>query len=95
MHAAASIGCSACIDACHNASAMLFTGAKVTQLSLLPQGYPERRERALNIVRRMDVLGFGNGTNERECEAACHYGDINSSHRPLNRKFIKAALLAE
>ena len=69
--AATCIGCGACVAACKNASAMLFVGAKVTHLGLLPQGQPERAERARNMVKQMDEEGFGNCTNQYECEAAC------------------------
>ncbi len=71
MDAAQCIGCGACVAACPNASAMLFTGAKVTHLGLLPQGQPERRERALQMVSQMDIEGFGGCTWFGECEAAC------------------------
>ena len=71
MDAAQCIGCGACVAACPNAAAMLFTGAKVTHLGLLPQGQPERRERALTMVRQMDIEGFGGCTWYGECEAAC------------------------
>jgi len=71
MDAAQCIGCGACVASCPNASAMLFVSAKVSHLGLLPQGQPERGERALRMVRRMDAEGFGNCTNTRECEASC------------------------
>jgi succinate dehydrogenase / fumarate reductase iron-sulfur subunit len=71
MDAAQCIGCGACVAACPNAAAMLFTGAKVTHLGLLPQGQPERRERALSMVRQMDIEGFGGCTWYGECEVAC------------------------
>lgn len=95
MDAAACIGCGACVAACPNASAMLFVAAKVSQLALLPQGHPERRERALSMVARMDELGFGNCSNERECEAACPKGISIRNIARLNREFIKAAILSE
>ena len=66
MDAAQCIGCGACVASCPNASAMLFTGAKVSQLALLPQGKPEAAKRAINMVRTMDELGFGNCTNETD-----------------------------
>src|SRR5918997_7231632 len=69
MEAAACIGCGACVAACPNASAMLFTSAKVAHLALLPQGDPERTERVLNMVQQMDAEGFGNCSNTYECEA--------------------------
>jgi succinate dehydrogenase / fumarate reductase iron-sulfur subunit len=71
MDAAACIGCGACVAACKNASAMLFVASKVSHLGLLPQGQPERRERALKIVEQMDREGFGACTNYFECEAVC------------------------
>ena len=71
MDAAACIGCGACVAACPNASAMLFTSAKVAHLGLLPQGQPERDERVLEMVAQMDTEGFGSCTNHFECEAAC------------------------
>jgi succinate dehydrogenase / fumarate reductase iron-sulfur subunit len=95
MDAAACIGCGACVAACPNASAMLFLSAKVSQLALLPQGHPERKERALNMVGKMDELGFGNCSNERECEAACPKGISIRHIARLNREFIKAALFSE
>jgi succinate dehydrogenase / fumarate reductase iron-sulfur subunit len=71
MDAAACIGCGACVAACPNASASLFTGAKITQLALLPQGHPERVKRVSAMVEQMDKEGFGNCTNIGECTAAC------------------------
>jgi succinate dehydrogenase / fumarate reductase iron-sulfur subunit len=69
--AAACIGCGACVAACKNASASLFTSAKITHLGLLPQGQPERVSRALNMVAQMDAEGFGSCTNIGACSAAC------------------------
>ena len=69
--AAQCIGCGACVAACPNASAMLFTSAKVAHLGLLPQGQPERKSRVLNMVSAMDAAGFGGCTNIGECSAAC------------------------
>jgi succinate dehydrogenase / fumarate reductase iron-sulfur subunit len=71
MDAAACIGCGACVAACPNASAMLFTSAKLAHLGLLPQGQPERDTRALKMVAQMDEEGFGSCTNHFECEASC------------------------
>ncbi len=71
MDAAQCIGCGACVAACPNASAMLFTAAKLSHLSLLPQGQPERYRRALGMVTRMDIEGFGGCTNFGECQEAC------------------------
>lgn len=94
MDAAACIGCGACVAACPNASAMLFVAAKVSHLSLLPQGHPERARRALEMVRQMDELGFGNCSNERECEAACPKGISIRNIARLNREFLKAAIFS-
>ena len=91
MDAAACIGCGACIASCNNASAMLFTAAKISQLSLLPQGQPESRQRAVNMVKKMDELGFGNCTNEAECEASCPKGISISHIARMNREYIKGA----
>lgn len=71
MDSAACIGCGACIAACKNASAVLFVGAKIRHLALLPQGAPERARRAAAMVAQMDAEGFGNCSNEGECEAVC------------------------
>ncbi|MFZ5766891.1 MAG: succinate dehydrogenase/fumarate reductase iron-sulfur subunit [Thermodesulfobacteriota bacterium] len=95
MDAAACTGCGACVAACPNAAAMLFVGAKVSQLALLPQGHPERRQRALAMVRRMDEEGFGNCGNERECEAVCPKMISIRHIARLNREFITAAILTE
>jgi succinate dehydrogenase / fumarate reductase iron-sulfur subunit len=71
MDSAACIGCGACVAACKNAAAHLFTGAKITHLALLPQGAPERERRAVRMVEQMEVEGFGACSNEGECEAVC------------------------
>jgi succinate dehydrogenase / fumarate reductase iron-sulfur subunit len=71
MDSAACIGCGACVAACKNAAAHLFTSAKVTHLSLLPQGQPERERRVVRMVDQMEAEGFGNCSNEGECEAVC------------------------
>ena len=71
MDAAACIGCGACVAACPNASAALFTGAKISHLGLLPQGQPERHSRALKMTAQFNAEGFGNCTNMGECEAVC------------------------
>jgi succinate dehydrogenase / fumarate reductase iron-sulfur subunit len=95
LDAAACIGCGACVASCPNASAMLFVSAKVSQLALLPQGQPERAQRALNMLNTMDLLGFGNCSNERECEAVCPK-NISIRHiARLNREYIKAAFLSD
>ena len=92
MDAAACIGCGACVAACPNAASMLFTGAKISQFALLPQGHPEAKKRALAMVDKMDKLGFGNCTNEKECEAECpkEISIINIAR--MNREFIKSGL---
>ena len=92
MDAAACIGCGACVAACPNASAMLFTGAKISQFALLPQGRPEAARRALAMVRRMDELCFGNCSNERECEAECPKEISISNIARMNREFFKAGI---
>lgn len=95
MDAAACIGCAACVASCKNASAMLFVSAKISQLALLPQGEVEADQRALNMVSKMDELGFGNCTNEAECEASCPKGINISNIARMNRGFLKAAILAK
>ena len=71
MDSAACIGCGACVAACKNAAAHLFTSAKITHLALLPQGEPERELRVVRMVEQMEAEGFGNCSNEGECEAVC------------------------
>ncbi len=90
FNAAACIGCGACVAACPNASAMLFVSAKVSQFALLPQGRPEAARRARTMVRMMDQCGFGNCSNETECEAECPKGISISNIARLNREFLKA-----
>ncbi|HET9512503.1 MAG TPA: succinate dehydrogenase/fumarate reductase iron-sulfur subunit [Gemmatimonadales bacterium] len=93
MDAAQCIGCGACVAACPNASAMLFTAAKVSHLGLLPQGQPERNRRAVAMVRRMDAEGFGGCTNYGECQEACPKEISVENIARLNRDFIKASIL--
>ena len=93
MDAAQCIGCGACVATCKNASAMLFVAAKVSHLSHLPQGQPERTKRVLRMVEQMDAEGFGNCTNEHECEAACPKTISVSNIAKLNREFIRAKIL--
>lgn len=93
--AAACIGCGACVATCKNGSAMLFVGAKVSQLALLPQGDPERESRVLNMVAQMDKEGFGSCTNTYACEAECPKGISVANIARLNSEFIKAGLTNE
>jgi len=95
MDAAACIGCGACVAACPNAAAMLFVGAKVSHLALLPQGEPEAARRALAMVKKMDELGFGNCTNEKECEAECPKEISITNIARLNREFFKAGFFSK
>jgi succinate dehydrogenase / fumarate reductase, iron-sulfur subunit len=91
MDAAACIGCGACVAACKNASAMLFVSAKAGQLNSLPQGQPEKDRRTLGMVRQMDKEGFGNCTNQYECEAACPKEISVRWITKLNRDYALAA----
>src|SRR5215475_13251499 len=90
MEAAACIGCGACAAACPNGSAMLFAAAKVSHLSFLPQGAPERERRVLKMVEVMDDQGFGNCTNTYECEAVCPAKISASFIAKLNREYARA-----
>lgn len=92
MDAAACIGCGACVAACKNASAMLFVSAKVGQLAALPQGQAERARRAYNMVNTMDDEGFGNCTNQFECEAVCPKEISVDFIAAMNREYARAAL---
>jgi succinate dehydrogenase / fumarate reductase, iron-sulfur subunit len=92
MDAAACIGCGACVAACPNASAMLFTAAKVAHLNLLPQGQPERHARVSSMVQQMDEEGFGGCTNIGECSSVCPKEISMDFIAMLNRDLIKAAL---
>lgn len=89
MDMATCIGCGACVAACKNASAHLFVGAKLSHLSLLPQGQPERARRAVRMVRQMDREGFGSCSNEGECEAVCPKGIDLSAIATLRREFSR------
>lgn len=91
MDAAACIGCAACVAVCPNASAMLFTSAKMSQLNMLPQGKPEKDRRALKMVGAMDAAGFGNCTNIGECEAACPKGISLDFIAWMNRDYALAS----
>ena len=92
MDAAACIGCGACVASCPNGAAMLFTSAKISQLALLPQGQVERKQRALAMVAQMDIEGFGNCTNAKECEAVCPKGISIRNIARLNKEYLMAAL---
>ncbi|MBX3461653.1 MAG: succinate dehydrogenase/fumarate reductase iron-sulfur subunit [Planctomycetes bacterium] len=93
--AATCIGCGACVAACKNASAMLFVGAKVSHFLHLPQGRVERERRARNLVAAMDAEGFGNCTNQNECEAVCPKEIPVRVIAELNREFVRARLIEE
>ncbi|MDY6906136.1 MAG: succinate dehydrogenase/fumarate reductase iron-sulfur subunit [Thermodesulfobacteriota bacterium] len=95
MDAAACIGCGACVAACPNASAMLFTGAKISQYALLPQGRPEAAKRARAMLKMHDICGFGNCSNERECEAQCPKEISIVNIARMNREFLKAGFFRE
>jgi succinate dehydrogenase / fumarate reductase iron-sulfur subunit len=90
MDAAQCIGCGACVAACPNASASLFTAAKIGHLGLMPQGQPERLERARKMVSQMDAEGFGHCTNHGECEKACPKSISLEFIARMNRDFYKA-----
>ena len=92
MDAAACIGCGACVASCKNASAMMFVSAKVSQYALLPQGQVEAKTRVQAMVQKMDELGFGNCTNEAECEAQCPKGIKITNIARLNREYLKAVI---
>ncbi|MBI2730994.1 MAG: succinate dehydrogenase/fumarate reductase iron-sulfur subunit [Sphingobacteriales bacterium] len=89
---AACIGCGACVAACKNSSAMLFLSAKVTHLSLLPQGAPERKTRAINMIAQMDKEGFGACTNTGACEAVCPKEISITNIARLNQEYLLAGL---
>ena len=91
MDFASCIGCGACVAACPNASAMLFTAAKIAQLGLLPQGQPERYRRARAMVDAMEAEGFGGCTNHGECQAACPKEISIDAIARLNRDFLKSS----
>jgi len=90
--AATCIGCGACVAACKNASAMLFTSAKVSQYALLPQGQVEASERVLNMVEQMDKEGFGNCTNTGACEVECPKGISLENIARMNREYLSASI---
>ena len=92
MDAAACIGCGACIAACPNGSASLFTGAKIAHLGMLPQGQPERHRRVLAMVGQMDREGFGNCTWHGECQEACPKAISIDTIARMNRDWLRASL---
>lgn len=93
--AATCIGCGACVAACPNASAMLFTSAKIAHLALLPQGHVERRKRVLDMVAQMDKEGFGKCSNVTACEAECPKEISVSNIARMNREYFAASLASE
>ncbi len=95
MDAAACIGCGACVAACKNASAALFVSAKISHLALLPQGHPERAGRALAMVSAMDAEGFGNCSNEAECEAVCPKEIPISTIARMRREYLRALVVGD
>ena len=92
MDAAACIGCGACVAACPNASASLFTAAKITHLGLLPQGQPERARRAVRMVEQMDIEQFGHCTWHGECQEACPKDISIDTIARMNRDYVRATL---
>ncbi len=92
MDAATCIGCGACVAACKNSSAMLFVGAKVSQFALLPQGRVEAKDRVLNMVKQMDLEGFGNCTNTGACEVECPKSISLTNIARMNREYLKASI---
>jgi succinate dehydrogenase / fumarate reductase iron-sulfur subunit len=95
FEAAACIGCGACVATCKNASAMLFTSAKIAQLAQLPQGQPERYRRAQSMVAQMDAEGFGNCTNTGACEVECPKGISLQNIALMNRDFYSAKFVSK
>jgi succinate dehydrogenase / fumarate reductase iron-sulfur subunit len=93
MDAAACIGCGACVAACKNASAALFTSAKISHLGLLPQGQVERERRVVVMVDRHDAEGFGSCSNEGECEAVCPKEISITNIARMNREYLRATIL--
>ena len=89
---AACIGCGACVAACPNASAALFTSAKISHLALLPQGEPERNRRVIRMVEQMEIEGFGDCSNHGECEAACPVEIPIQAIAKMRREYLKASL---
>jgi succinate dehydrogenase / fumarate reductase iron-sulfur subunit len=94
MDSAACIACGACVAACKNASAALFTSAKISHLVLLPQGQIERQTRVVSMVERHDAEGFGSCSNEGECEAVCPKGISITNIARMNREYFRAMLVS-
>jgi len=92
MDAASCIGCGACVAACKNASAVLFVGAKISHMTLVPQGHPERERRVVAMVAQMEKEGFGACSNERECEAVCPKEISVGNIQRLSREYVRAML---
>jgi len=95
MNAAACIGCGACVAACKNASAMLFTSAKVAHMGSLPQGQPERMRRVQAMVKAMDEAGFGNCSNTQACEAQCPKGISITNIARMNADYLRSTVVSE
>jgi len=95
MHSAACIQCGACVAACKNSSAALFTGAKINHLASLPQGQAERKQRVMSMVARMDMEEFGACSNTNECEAACPAKISIQDISKMNREYLWASLTSE
>ena len=95
MDAASCIGCGACVAACKNASAMLFVSAKVAQFAYLPQGKVEAKDRVMQMVAKMDELGFGNCSNTYACEAECPKGISVENIAKMNREFLSAKITSK
>ncbi len=93
--AAACIGCGACVATCKNGSAMLFVGAKVSQYALLPQGKVEAKKRVLDMVKQMDIEGFGNCTNTGACEAECPKGISLENIARMNREYLSSSITSD
>lgn len=95
FYAATCIGCGACVATCKNSSAMLFVSAKVSQFALLPQGQVEAKERVMNMVKQMDLEGFGNCTNTGACEVECPKEISLENIARMNREYLSAMVSAE
>ncbi|MCI4670703.1 MAG: succinate dehydrogenase/fumarate reductase iron-sulfur subunit [Bacteroidia bacterium] len=95
MNAAECIGCGACVASCKNASAMLFTSAKVSHMGTLPQGQPERMRRVQAMVKAMDEAGFGNCSNTEACEAQCPKGISITNIAKMNADYLKSTVVSE